>query len=88
MADTERVYTIPLGVVKTAPIYRRSNRAIREVRDYLAQHMKVPVEDVKIDQGISEAIWARGDCKPPRRIRVRAVKSEEGGVEAEFAGEQ
>ncbi len=88
MADTERVYTIPLAVAKTVPIYRRSNRAVKEVRDYLAQHMKVPAEDVKIDPGINQAIWARGDTKPPQRIRVRAVKFEEGGVEAEFAGEQ
>jgi len=86
MADTERVYTIPLGVVKHVPIYRRSNRAMTEVRNYLARHMKVPAEEVKIDPGINEVIWARGDMKPPSRIRVRAVKFEDGGVEAEFAG--
>ncbi len=88
MADTERVYTIPLGVVKSVPIYRRSNRAMTEVRNYLARHMKTPVENVKIDPGLSEIIWARGDMKPPSRIRVRAVKFEDGGVEAEFAGER
>ena len=71
MADTERVYTIPLGVVKHVPIYRRSNRAMTEVRNYLARHMKVPAEEVKIDPGINEVIWARGDMKPPSRIRVR-----------------
>jgi large subunit ribosomal protein L31e len=88
MADTERVYTIPLGVVKTVPVYRRSNRAIKEVRNYLAQHMKVHAEEVKIDPGLNKVIWARGDIKPPLRVRVRAVKFEDGGVEAEFAGEQ
>lgn len=87
MADTERVYTIPLKVVKNVPIYRRSDRAMAEVRKYLARHMKTPAEDVKIDQSLNEVIWARGDMKPPTRVRVRAVKFEDGGVEAEFAGE-
>ena len=86
MADTERVYTIPLRVVKQVPVYRRSNRAMTEVRAYLAHHMKTSPENVKIDPGLSEVIWARGDPKPPSRVRVRAVKFEDGGVEAEFAG--
>ncbi len=88
MAETERVYTIPLGVVKNVPIYRRSNRAMTEVRNYLARHMKTPKEMVKIDPGLNEVIWARGDMKPPFSVRVRAVKFDDGGVEAEFAGER
>jgi len=88
MADTERVYTIPLGVVKTVPIWRRSNRAMTEVRKYLSRHMKTPAADIKIDPGLNEVIWARGDMKPTSRVRVRAVKFEDGGVEAEFAGQR
>ena len=88
IAATERVYTIPLGIVKCVPVYRRSNRAMTEIRNYLARHMKVPAEDVKIDSGLNQVIWRRGDTKPPRRVRVRAVKFEDGGVEAEFAGER
>ena len=43
---------------------------------------------MKIDPGLNQVIWRRGDMKPPRRVRVRAVKFEDGGVEAEFAGER
>ncbi len=88
MAETEHVYTIPLKNVKSVPRWRRTNRAVSEVRSYLAKHMKTPAEDVKIDQSLNEALWARGDEKPPLKVRVRAVKFEDGGVEAEFAGEQ
>lgn len=88
MAETERVYTIPLGIVKRVPVYRRANRAMAEVRGYLARHMKAPEEKIRIDPGISEVIWSRGDMKPPSRVRVRAVKFDDGGVEAEFAGER
>jgi large subunit ribosomal protein L31e len=88
MVDTERVYTIPLRVVKHVPRWRRSNRAMKEVRIYLARHMKTPEENVKIDNSLNEVIWSRGDEKPPLRVRVRVVKFEDGGVEAEFAGDQ
>jgi large subunit ribosomal protein L31e len=50
--------------------------------------MKTPAENIKIDPGLNAVIWARGDMKPPLRVRVRAVKFEDGGVEAEFAGER
>ena len=88
MVDTERVYTIPLKDTMRVPRYRRSNRAIKEVRSYLAKHMKTSEEDVKIDQSLNEIIWGRGDSKPPLKVRVRAVKFEDGGVEAEFAGQR
>jgi large subunit ribosomal protein L31e len=86
MAETERVYTIPLKVTRQVPIWRRANRAMAEVKSYLSRHMKTPLERVKIDKSLNEAIWSRGDSKPPMKIRVRAVKFEDGGVEAELAG--
>ena len=88
MAETEHVYTIPLRVVKSVPRWRRTNRAMSEVRSYLSKHMKTPEENVKIDKSLNEALWSRGDEKPPLKIRVRAVKFDDGGVEAEFAGKQ
>jgi large subunit ribosomal protein L31e len=88
MAETERVYTIPLREVKKAPRWKRSKKAVDEVRKYLAKHMKTPVDEVKIGAGLNEAIWARGAQKPPARVRVKAVKFDDGGVEAEFAGER
>ncbi len=88
MADIERIYTIPLKDTMRVPRYKRSNRAMKEVRSYLAKHMKTPEDKVKIDQSLNEVIWARGDSKPPLSVRVRAVKFEDGGVEAEFAGQR
>jgi large subunit ribosomal protein L31e len=88
MAETERVYTISLKAAKQVPRWRRTNRAMSEIKSYLSKHMKTPVDMVKIDRSLNEVIWARGDEKPPQRIRVRAVKFEDGGVEAEFAGER
>jgi len=86
--EVEQVYTIPLRAVKKVPRWKRSKRAIIEVRDYLARHMKTPPEKIKLDRSLNEMIWSRGSQKPPMKIRVRAVKFEDGGVEAEFAGER
>ncbi|MDD4126504.1 MAG: 50S ribosomal protein L31e [Methanomicrobium sp.] len=87
MADVlkEQIYVIPLRDVKKAPRWKRSPRAIKEIRAFLAKHMKS--EDIKIDVSINEKIWERGSEKPPRKIRVRAMKFEDGQVQAELAEE-
>jgi large subunit ribosomal protein L31e len=86
--EIEQIYTIPLRGVKKAPRWKRSKRAVTEVRDFLARHLKTSPEKIKLDSGLNEVIWARGGQKPPLRVRVKAVKFDDGGVEAEFAGER
>ncbi len=81
----EHVYIIPLREARRMPRWKRSNGAIKDIRKYLAKHMKS--EDVKLDQGINEKVWARGSTKPPSKIRVRAMKMEDGQVQAELAPE-
>ena len=77
----ERIYVVPLRVVKVSPRTKRANRAATEVRNFIARHMKTDEEKVWIDTPVNEALWARGIQKPPRRIRVKAVKFEDGVVE-------
>jgi large subunit ribosomal protein L31e len=87
MAETlkEQVYVVPLGPVKRVPRWRRSAKAMKDIRAFLAKHMKS--EDVRLDMSINERIWSRGAEKPPARIRVRAMKLEDGQVQAELAEE-
>jgi large subunit ribosomal protein L31e len=81
----EQIYVIPLRDVQHTPRWERGKRAMKAIRDFLAQHMKS--EEIRLDQSINEAVWARGSHKPPSRIRVRAMKFEDGQVEAELAKE-
>ncbi len=81
----EHIYIIPLRDARRAPRWKRSNTAIKDIRKYLAKHMKS--EDVKIDKSINEKVWDRGSTKPPSKIRVRAMKMEDGQVQAELAEE-
>ncbi|MDI6810827.1 MAG: 50S ribosomal protein L31e [archaeon] len=80
---TERIYTIPLRAVKKAPRWKRSNRAIALIREYLKQHTKYEYEDIVLDATINEKIWERGSEKPPSKIRVR-VTEEEDRIKAEL----
>ncbi|HOT07152.1 MAG: 50S ribosomal protein L31e [Methanosaeta sp. PtaB.Bin039] len=86
--DIEHIYTVPLGGAKAVPRWRRSKRAMEELKAFLSRNMKAPVDKIKIDNGLNEVIWARSNEKPPLQVRVKAVKFEDGGVEAEFAGDR
>jgi len=74
----ERIYTIPLGRAWISPRNRRTPRAVRIVRGFIQRHMKP--ENLVLSNEVNERIWSRGIQKPPRRIRVRAAKDEEGTV--------
>ncbi|RLE55131.1 MAG: 50S ribosomal protein L31e [Thermoprotei archaeon] len=78
--ELERVYTVPLRITRFVPRTKRAPRAIRFLRDFMARHMKTDVEKVKIMPEVNEYIWSRGIEKPPRKIRVRAVKLKDGTV--------
>ncbi len=83
----ERIYTIPLSRAWIAPRRKRASRAVRLAKSFIEKHMRVGSGDVGggaerlvISNEVNEKIWSRGIQKPPRRIRVRAVKDVEGTV--------
>jgi large subunit ribosomal protein L31e len=76
--EAERVYTINLGKVWLSPNNQRSKRAINMIREFASHHMKT--EQIKIDQELSQAVWKRGIRSPPRKIRVKMAKTDEGYV--------
>ena len=88
MADivVERVYTLRLKhKMKRYPRWLRSKKAVKYIRKFLVRHMKAEEDKIKIDASINEKIWERGAQKPPSKIRIRAVKFDDGVVEAELA---
>jgi len=85
--ETESVYIIPLIKTKTVPTTERSRRAVKEIRAYIAHHMKAEEKDVWIDPKVNESIWARGKTAPPSKVRVKAVRFEDGLVEVSLPAE-
>ena len=76
--ETERVYTINLGKVWLSPNNQRAKRAINMIREFAEHHMKTG--QIKIDQDLSHAVWEKGIRSPPRKIRVRMAKTDDGYV--------
>ena len=79
--DVERIMVVPLRKTKQAPRTRRANRAIKEIREFVARHMKTEEDKVWIDASVNEKIWQNGIRNPPSRITVKAVRFQDGLVE-------
>jgi large subunit ribosomal protein L31e len=87
----ERIYTIPLREAWRTPRKNRAPRAIRLIRSFIQRHMKISLktglEEEEEEEGhliisneVNEWIWRRGIEKPPRKVRVRAIKDRDGNV--------
>ena len=79
----ERVYTVPLWKFIYKPYYKRAPKAIRILKQFVTRHMKP--EMLVIDPKVNETIWKRGISSPPRRIKVRVTKDNEGTVKVYLA---
>ncbi len=82
----ERVYTIPFSKTvygRRIPRPKRTPRAMRLLRAFVKRHLRC--DNVVIDNEVNEFIWARGIQHPPRRIRIRAVKTEDDIVSVYLA---
>lgn len=88
----ERIYTIPLQRAWLMPPKKRTPKAIRIIKAFVQRHMKVGEVSIAgeteeeeggriiISNEVNEKIWRRGIEKPPRKLRIRAAKDEEGNV--------
>lgn len=48
------------------------------IREFAQKHMKS--EEIKLDQDLNRQIWSRGRTNPPRKVRVKMAKDEDGVV--------
>lgn len=85
----EREYVVPLRrKFLTTPQYKRTPRAIRVLKQFIAKHMKVEDRDVRkvrLDKYLNSEIWFRGIRKPLPKVKVKVKKYEDGIVRVELA---
>ncbi len=74
----EKFYDLNLRRIWNAPREKRTPRAVRFVREFVAQRMKTT--EVSLAEETNSMLWQRGISKPPRKIRIRVVKDKEGRV--------
>lgn len=73
-----RVYTINLGRAWITPEHKRTDRVINMIREFATKHMKS--DEIKLEQDLNRQIWSKGKTNPPRKVRVKMVKDEDGVV--------
>ena len=84
----EREYIIPLrSKIRVVPRYKKTNKAVKTVKEFLAKHMKVENRDlkkVKLDGFLNNYLWSRGIKNPPHKVKVKAIKEDNGDVKVEL----
>jgi large subunit ribosomal protein L31e len=48
------------------------------IREFGRKHMKT--QEIKIDEELAQLIWSRGVRSPPRKIRVKMTKTDDGYI--------
>jgi large subunit ribosomal protein L31e len=79
--EEEHIFTVSLAKCKNLPTTKRAKVAMKTIKSFISSHMKVPQSDVWVDASVNNKIWAKGIKKPPSKIRVKAIKFEDGLVE-------
>ena len=81
----ERQYTIPLRrEFLKVPRYRRAKKAVKQIKQFLARHMKAEEKDVKVGRWVNEQVWSRGIKNPPTKVIVNVSKDDKGIVKVEL----
>ena len=80
--EVERIFIIPLKKKSGFKSSSAAPSAVKTVKRYLTRHMKVEDDKIWIDDSLNNAIWAKGKYHMFGKIRVKAVKFDDGVVEA------
>jgi large subunit ribosomal protein L31e len=84
----EREYIVPLrSEWLKAQEYRRSTKAVKALKQFMVKHMKVYDRDlrkIKIDIYLNNEMRFRGIKYPPAKIKVKAIKYDDGIVEVKL----
>ncbi|MEM3122162.1 MAG: 50S ribosomal protein L31e [Candidatus Pacearchaeota archaeon] len=79
--SNEKEYVISLRrEILKVPKYKRTPKAIKAIKQFIARHMRIPERDlkkVKIDRFLNEELWFRGIKNPITKIKVKAKRDGE-----------
>jgi len=81
---TERQYIINLRrEILKVPRYKRTPKAIKAIKQFIAKHMRIPDRDVskvKLDKYLNQEIWFRGIKNPITKVKVKAKYQDENVI--------
>lgn len=77
----EREYVVNLRKkVNIVARYRRTEKAIKTLKEFIAKHMKIEDRDlrkVRLDKYLNEYLWSRGIKNPPMKVKVKAIRDKD-----------
>jgi len=83
--ELEREFVVPLRASQHQPSRRRrAGHALETVRRFITRHMQGDASDVWIDPRLNEYIWRRGIQHIPSKVRVKAIRFEDGLIEVDL----
>ena len=93
MADektpSEKIMIIPLRQKQVAsPKNMKMKRSVREIRAFLAKHMKTDQSNVFISQQLNESLWKKGFHGTPSKLKVKVVSDKDGKIFARLMDEK
>ena len=84
----EREYVVPLRKEwLKVPRYKRAKKALRALKEFMVQHMQIydrDIRKIKVDVYLNNEIKFRGNKKPLHKIKVKAIKYDNGIVEVKL----
>jgi ribosomal protein L31E len=75
----ERFFTVPLQKSFKTSRFKRANKAVFLLKEFVRKHKRVGFNDIIISREVNEAIWSKGMQGIPRKIEVQLIE-EEGKV--------
>ncbi len=82
----ERIYTVRISKAYNYPRITRARRAVNLLRKFIARHMKAA--EVSISNTLNAEVWRNGIEKPPRTVKIKAVKDGEIAMAYLFGEEE
>jgi len=86
---SEREYVINIRrEIMKVPRHKRTPKAVKAVKQFIARHMRVPDRDlkkIKLDKWINHELWFRGIKNPITKIKVKAKYDDNKNVRVELA---
>ena len=76
--EEERIMVVPLRKAWASSRTDRTPRAVKAIREHVKQHLKP--DRIFIDDVLNEYLWKQGREHPPRSIRIKAIKFEDGSA--------
>ncbi|MDE1822075.1 MAG: 50S ribosomal protein L31e [Euryarchaeota archaeon] len=87
--ELEREFIVPLRASQHAPPRReRASHSVLTIKRFMIRHMKGEMKDIWIDPRLNEFLWERSISHVPSKVRVKAIRFEDGLVEVDLAEDE